>query len=198
MVLAPGRRQILDEAEHGNRVLFLSLDSKDSGKAIDMRFNVQRIERGVHTEQNPVTPDRYLRPERFVPDNETFQRIARQVVEGKTGDLVRARALYDHVIDRMRYAKFGDGWGKGDAVFACDSKHGNCTDFHSYFIALARAVGFPARFAIGAAIPSSRDAGGVDGYHCWAEVGILWSSPGLPPDRSISWPTPSWKSAASP
>ena len=65
--------------------------------------------------------------------------------------------------------KFGSGWGKGDAVYACDARTGNCTDFHSYFIALCRAVDIPARFAIGAAIPSARDSGGVDGYHCWAE-----------------------------
>jgi transglutaminase-like putative cysteine protease len=65
--------------------------------------------------------------------------------------------------------KFGSGWGKGDAVYACDAKTGNCTDFHSYFIALCRAVDIPARFAIGAAIPSERNAGGIDGYHCWAE-----------------------------
>jgi transglutaminase-like putative cysteine protease len=69
----------------------------------------------------------------------------------------------------MRYMKYGDGWGKGDAVYACDIRTGNCTDFHSYFIALSRAVGIPARFAIGASIPSERDEGGIDGYHCWAE-----------------------------
>ena len=40
---------------------------------------------------------------------------------------------------------------------------------HSYFIALSRAVGIPARFAIGASIPSARNSGGIDGYHCWAE-----------------------------
>ena len=34
---------------------------------------------------------------------------------------------------------------------------------------MARSVGIPARFAIGAAIPSERDDGGTDGYHCWAE-----------------------------
>ena len=82
---------------------------------------------------------------------------------------MRARALYDHVIDQMRYIKTGDGWGKGDAVYACSVLTGNCTDFHAYFIALARAVGIPARFIIGAGIPSERDNGGVDGYHCWAE-----------------------------
>jgi transglutaminase-like putative cysteine protease len=69
----------------------------------------------------------------------------------------------------MRYMKYGSGWGKGDAVYACDSRTGNCTDFHSYFIALSRAVGIPARFAIGASIPSARNDGGIDGYHCWAE-----------------------------
>ena len=30
-------------------------------------------------------------------------------------------------------------------------------------------MGIPARFAIGAAIPSERNDGGIDGYHCWAE-----------------------------
>ena len=51
----------------------------------------------------------------------------------------------------------------------CDARSGNCSDFHAYFIALARSVGIPARFAIGAAIPSERNDGGIDGYHCWAE-----------------------------
>jgi transglutaminase-like putative cysteine protease len=77
----------------------------------------------------------------------------------------------------MRYMKFGEGYGRGDAVYACDAATGNCTDYHSYFIALARAAGIPARFAIGAAIPSERDDGGVDGYHCWAEFyadGMWW------------------------
>lgn len=57
----------------------------------------------------------------------------------------------------------------GDAVYACDARSGNCSDFHAYFIALAREAGIPARFAVGAAIPSERNDGGIDGYHCWAE-----------------------------
>ncbi len=69
----------------------------------------------------------------------------------------------------MRYKKFGEGWGQGDALYACDALSGNCTDYHAYFIGLARSIGIPARFAIGAAIPSDRNNGGCDGYHCWAE-----------------------------
>ena len=85
--------------------------------------------------------------------------IAEKAVEGRQGDLMRARALYDHVMDQMRYMKFGEGWGKGDAVYACNALYGNCTDYHAYFIGLARSVGIPARFAIGAAIrPSATTA----------------------------------------
>jgi transglutaminase-like putative cysteine protease len=165
---APGKREVLQERKHGNSVLFLMFGPEDSGKTVAIRFQVRRLEKAVYKAQR-TAPERYLDPERLVPTNERFRSIAEKVVEGKNGDLVRARALYDHVIDRMRYMKFGSGWGKGDAVYACDARTGNCTDFHSYFIALSRTAGIPARFAIGAAIPSERNEGGIDGYHCWAE-----------------------------
>jgi hypothetical protein len=164
----PGKQSTLQDREHGNKVLFLELGPEDSGKSLEIRYQVKRLEKAAYA---APTPDqgKYLNSERLVPVNEYFHRIAKEVVKGKKGDMVRARALYDHVIDRLRYAKYGEGWGKGDAVYACNARTGNCTDFHSYFIALARAVGIPARFAIGAAIPSERNDGGVDGYHCWAE-----------------------------
>ncbi|HCA38644.1 MAG TPA: transglutaminase, partial [Phycisphaerales bacterium] len=116
------------------------------------------------------SPAQYLLPERLVPNTTEFKEIAAEALKNKRGgDLVKARALYDHTIDRMQYIKADQKYGKGDAQYACDGGTGNCTDYHSYFIALARSVGIPARFAIGAAIPSSRDDGGVNGYHCWAE-----------------------------
>ncbi len=165
---APGKQSILPEQEYANKVLFLELGPEDSGKNVEIRYQVKRLEKAAYAAPGP-DQEKYLKPEHLVPTNEDFRQIAEQVVKDKKGDLMRARALYDHVIDRMRYMKYGDGWGKGDAVYACNARTGNCTDFHAYFIALARAVGIPARFAIGAAIPSERNEGGVDGYHCWAE-----------------------------
>ncbi len=167
-IKAPGKSQMLKDSEYGNSVLFLTLGTEDSGKTVEIRCKVHRLEKGVY-ESKADDPKQYLNPESMVPADDRFREIAGEVVEGKTGDLVRARALYDHVIKRMRYAKAGTGWGKGDAVYACDARSGNCTDFHSYFIALCRSVGIPARFAIGVAIPSERNEGAADGYHCWAE-----------------------------
>jgi transglutaminase-like putative cysteine protease len=144
------------------------LGPKDAGTDIDIVYGVKRIEKAAYKDDS-ADPADFLVSEKLVPHDPKFEAIARDAVKGKKTDLQRARALYDLVIDEVRYAKAGDGWGRGDAQFACDARHGNCTDFHSYFTALARSIGIPARVAIGAAIPSSRDEGGVDGYHCWVE-----------------------------
>jgi transglutaminase-like putative cysteine protease len=105
-----------------------------------------------------------------MPAGGRFTDIAVKAIgPNRTGnDLMRARALYDYVIDNMRYMKYGN-YGRGDSNYACDVRTGNCTEFHSLFISLARSVGIPARFAVGASIPSERNDGGIDGYHCWAE-----------------------------
>jgi len=70
----------------------------------------------------------------------------------------------------MKYDKSGTGWGRGDALYACDARRGNCTDFHALLIAMARSAGIPARFSIGLPIPRPRGSGEIAGYHCWAEM----------------------------
>jgi transglutaminase-like putative cysteine protease len=78
------------------------------------------------------------------------------------------RTLYDRVDEHMKYDKSRPGYGNGDSVWACDRRTGNCTDFHSLFISLARAKGLPSRFEIGFPIPDERGNGKIGGYHCWA------------------------------
>jgi transglutaminase-like putative cysteine protease len=69
----------------------------------------------------------------------------------------------------MKYDKSGEGWGRGDEMWACDSKRGNCTDFHSVLIGMMRSSGIPARFEIGFPLPEGKSEGDIPGYHCWAE-----------------------------
>lgn len=79
-----------------------------------------------------------------------------------------ARVLYDRVDDHVRYDKSRPGYGNGDVLWVCDSRFGNCTDFHSLFISLARSQGVPARFEIGFPLSPQRGQGSITGYHCWA------------------------------
>ncbi|MDP3504951.1 MAG: transglutaminase-like domain-containing protein [Myxococcales bacterium] len=167
-ITAPGRQRELEDRLNANRVLLLELEPADGEGVVELRFGVERFEKPPYAEPLP-DPARYLQPDRLAPLTADIQRTAREVVVGKATDLIKARALYDHVMDRMSYKRVGEGWGQGDLVYACDTRSGNCSDYHTYFIALARAAGLPARFAVGATIPAARDAGGISSYHCWAE-----------------------------
>ena len=177
----------IQDRDYGNDICVVNAQSQDSGKTIEVRYNVVRKEKAAYP-ASAADAERYLQPEKLVPVNETFKTLAQKATAGKTDDLDRAKALYDHVISRMRYDKSGSGWGRGDAVYACDAHTGNCSDFHAYFIALSRSINIPARFAIGATIPADKKEGKIEGYHCWAEflAGDQW----VPVDISEAWKNP--------
>ena len=65
-------------------------------------------------------------------------------------------------------ASFPANSRQGDSVWACDSKFGNCSDFHSLFISMARGNKIPSKFEMGFPIPTKHGEGPVGGYHCWA------------------------------
>ena len=183
----PVKWERVQDRDYGNDICVLHPAPEDSGKTVEVRYRVVRKEKAAYS-ANSAEAARYLQPEKLVPINETFKTLAQKAAAGKTDDLERAKALYDHVIGRMRYDKSGKGWGRGDAMYACDARTGNCSDFHAYFIALARSVAIPARFAIGATIPADKNEGTIDGYHCWAE--FLADGRWVPVDISEAWKNP--------
>ena len=121
------------------------------------------------TRKNEPMLARYLQPDKMVPLNARIVELAREQTEGASEPLEKARRIYTYVASTMRYDKSGEGWGRGDAIWACDSKRGNCTDFHSVLIGMMRASQIPARFAIGFPLPEGKNEGEIPGYHCWAE-----------------------------
>ena len=144
----------------------------------DVAYDVVRYERialprdGVRTAARSgfgKRNQRISRSRQTRPYHRSLADIAAKQVQGHTGTIDRARALYDYVFTTMRYDKTGTGWGRGDAEWACDSKRGNCTDFHSVFISMARSQHIPARFEIGFPLPAAKTSGDIAGYHCWAE-----------------------------
>jgi len=177
-------------AQYGNRVMHISLNNpRQSSFTLVMRFNALRKEH-IQERLQPVTysaakeerdPDmeRWLQPDRLVPIDGKVKQWAQEVVDaaGANTDLEKIRAIYNHVVSTVKYDKSGQGWGRGDIYYACDARRGNCTDFHAIVIGYSRALGIPARFAIGFPLPADRGAGQISGYHCWAEVylkGIGW------------------------
>ena len=151
-----------------NKVANFEFTAKDGGKKISYVYKVERREKTPYAAAKG-TNQIYLKSEPLTPLNERFKKIALEVSAGKKNSLETGRAIYDYVLSYMKYDKSGTGWGRGDAVYACDAKTGNCTDFHALFIAIARSAGIPARFAVGFTVPPAKDDGAIEGYHCWAE-----------------------------
>lgn len=168
-VSAPTEWQTIQEDRFGNQALYLELGPENSGQTIQLDYAVTRLEKAAYREDDTKL-EQYMVATPLLPVGGRFDTLAQKIIQEKEAntELMKARALYDYVVDNVRYAKQGK-YGTADANFACDEKSGNCTEFHSLFISLARSAGIPARFAVGAAIPSARDEGGINGYHCWAE-----------------------------
>jgi transglutaminase-like putative cysteine protease len=168
----PGESRLTREPKHGNQILYTEAKAGADGKlTATITYRIVRHEVKADRGDQGLGADQlafYLQPDAKVP------------VGGKPLDLIKdkklpedqlaaARVLYDIVNQHMRYSKEGTGWGQGDAVWACESGYGNCSDFHSLFISLARAEKIPSKFEIGFPLPTQRGSGEIAGYHCWAK-----------------------------
>jgi transglutaminase-like putative cysteine protease len=167
---------LASEDDYGNKFLRFDLSSARGDDAnVNITFSIARNEVQALAPGEAVaaaTPEglsRFLEADMLVPSDGPFVEEARRVVGNETDPLVQARLLYDNLVDSVAYDKSGQGWGHGDALYACDVRAGNCTDFHSLFIAEARSLGIPARFTVGFPIPLTENSGDIGGYHCWAE-----------------------------
>ncbi|HUB02113.1 MAG TPA: transglutaminase-like domain-containing protein [Terriglobales bacterium] len=188
------------ESEYGNEVLYAEIAKADRPEyKFSIDYDVVRREHVVLVNGKPVhelSPPvakvelaRFLEPDRLVPVTGVPAQLAAEQTKGATTQLEKAKDIYEYVFRTMRYDKTGTGWGHGDTLWACDSKHGNCTDFHSVFISMARSEKIPARFQIGFPLPADKSSAEIPGYHCWAEFyvdSIGW----IPIDISEAWKHP--------
>lgn len=179
-VKGPATYTVAKEPEYGNRFLVFDLSQADQPRrgatTVEIEYRVNRRGyRVVSAANTPLTrtnqggPDKFLRPSGLIPIDGRIAGEARSVAGAISDPMRQARALYDHIVESVLYDKSGQGWGKGDAVYACDFRKGNCTDFHSLFIGESRSLGIPARFVMGFPIPANQKNGAIPGYHCWAE-----------------------------
>ena len=127
----------------------------------------------------------YLKANKLVLVGGKFTETADAAINGAKTPPAIAKAAYDYAVGSMKYYKPKDkpGWGTGSTQWACDSKFGNCTDFHALVMSIGRTKGVPVKFEMGFPLPDvvadkpETKAGPIGGYHCWAKTylsGIGW------------------------
>lgn len=199
-VESPYAYRITKEKEFGNHLLYFQSQPSLQDQSIEIKvlYKIVRKEQRAENENGNRAPSdmqtafpisNYLKPRGLELMNERIRKISEETTRGIRDPIKKARALYDYVLAHMQYDKSGTGWGRGDSIYACDVGKGNCTDFHSLFITLARASQIPARFQMGIPLPESSEGEPSGGYHCWAEFyieGKGW----IPVDISEAWKHP--------
>jgi transglutaminase-like putative cysteine protease len=123
---------------------------------------------------------RYLEPTEHIPTDGIVRDTAVKVTKGARGDVEKARAIYEWIVDNTFRDPKTRGCGIGDikAMLESGNLGGKCADLSALFVGLARAVGIPARDVYGVrVVPSqwgykSLGAGSSDvtrAQHCRAE-----------------------------
>lgn len=174
------RYQIVTDEAYKNRYVYIEIDGEEPVTALTEKpwisLDATITRKTIDALDTPFTmhnPEgelsRFLDPSALIPLDGPILAEAIKCVGEETDPLKQARLLYSHIVSTVRYDKSGDGWGRGDALYACDTRTGNCTDFHSLFIGQARSLEIPARFIMGFPVPTNASSGSITGYHCWAE-----------------------------
>ena len=120
-------------------------------------------------------------PTELLPTDGIVLETAQGIVGGKDGDLEKARAIYDWVVESTERNPETRGCGLGDiaSMLHMGDLTGKCADLNALFVGLCRAAGLPARDLYGLRVAPS-DFGykalgagseNVTGaQHCRAEV----------------------------
>lgn len=183
---------ITADPEYANEMLYLSLQRPFPPQLeVVVDYEARLLGSEAAAADRPPTRDelpRYLQASGLVIIDEEVRTRAARASRGRSTAADRARGIYEAVIRQVAYDKSVPGWGQGDTRRVCLIGKGNCTDFHSLFISMARASQIPSRFKIGIVIPHTV-SGTIPGYHCWAEF-YEEQQGWVPVDASEAWKHP--------
>jgi len=192
-ISGPGKSSVEQGGTYGNRYAYFEVENPSGPLTVAADFVVERREAHVPVDPKRSRPleeaDRSrLRPEleanRYVPVNEKYEKLAREIVGDERNTVLQAKKLYDWVLNNVEY------WVKdpqhlkaspnGESDYCLATKTGNCTDFHSLYASLARSIGIPTRMVYGSffqgentPVPGKPSLDGKDtdaSYHCWVQV----------------------------
>ena len=190
------KASILRDGKYGAAILYAEWSSGTAAPAIEVTSSFTSRDRAVDPAKPVANAERlsatevafYTAATDLIPTDGIVRETALEVAKGAKGDVDKARAIYEWVVENtFRDPKTrGCGWGDIKAMLETRNLGGKCGDLNALFVGLARAVGVPARDIYGIRVAPS-----IHGYrslgvgspnitkaqHCRAEFfaqGVGW------------------------
>ena len=112
----------------------------------------------------------YTAPTQHMATTGAVKELSTKIVAGAQGDVGKARAIYEWIVDNTYRDPKTRGCGTGDVNFMVETKTwgGKCADLNALFVALARSQGIPARDVYGVRVANS-----ALGYHSLGKSGDI-------------------------
>ncbi|WP_422000590.1 transglutaminase-like domain-containing protein [Reyranella sp.] len=180
------------DPKYGAEMLRVEWAADQQSPVIEVVARVQSQDRAVVPGQGNAPPlsaaERALNlaATDLLPTDGLVRDTAQEIVKGKTGDLAKARAIYDWVVENTFRNPKTLGCGVGDitTMIKTGNLNGKCADLNALYVGLARAAGLPARDVYGIRVVPSQfgykalGAGSQNvskAQHCRAEVWLSGS-----------------------
>ena len=180
------------DPKYGAEMLKVEWAADQQAPVIEVVAQVQAQNRSVLPGQGNATPlsdavrKLNLMPTTFLPTDGIVKETADAIVRGKQGDVAKARAIYDWVVENTFRNPKTLGCGVGDitTMIRTGNLNGKCADLNALFVGLARSAGLPARDVYGIRVMPSEfgfkalGAGSEvvsKAQHCRAEVWLAGS-----------------------
>jgi transglutaminase-like putative cysteine protease len=136
----------------------------------DREVNIGKSGSQTRNHEIPATLQTYLRPTKLLPTDGIVKETAKRITRDVHGDVEKARALYEWVVENTSRDPKTPGCGLGDVASMLKSGYlgGKCADLNGLFVAMCRSLQIPARDSYGVRIADSRR-----GYACLGKSGDI-------------------------
>ena len=180
--------ELKTDPSSGAQFLHATWQAGDTPRTLELSIRVATRDRAVDlsaprddAQLSEADRTRYLAATELVPTDGIVKDTADQIVAGIDGELEKARAIYDWIVENTARNPETRGCGLGDvaSMLKLGDLTGKCADLNALYVGLARAADLPARDLYGLRVAPSEfgykslGAGSSDvtkAQHCRAEV----------------------------
>lgn len=189
-----GRAEVLRDAKYGVQMLYAEWPATERAPQLELVSRFSTRDRAIDLahpspglQLSAAEAAFFTAPTELIPTDGIVRDTAKEVIKRARGELGKARAIYEWVVDNsFRDPEVrGCGWGDVKSMLESHNLGGKCADLNTLFVGLARAAGMPARDIYGIRVAPSahyRSLGARSpviskAQHCRAEffaAGLGW------------------------